>query len=261
MSELRPIAERDLRNVAALADGSLRGRRREAVEARVRARPELAALLAEQEAAVCALRGIDVEAPATLRSALAGSVAARHARRPSGRALAIGLAGAAAAVAAVVVLALPAGTPGGPSVVQAAALGVRPATQPAPVADHFRPGFLKRSVGGVAYPDWGPGYGWRATGVRTDRIRGRQVVTVFYANRRGDRVAYGIVGGKALSVPGQADVTRRGKTAYRAFARGSRIVVTWERNGHTCVLSSAKTPAAELVELAAFEQRPDRTSY
>ena len=105
------IDERDLRDVTALADGTLRGRRREAVEARVRARPELAALLAEQETAVDALRAIDVAAPARLRVALAGAGTSRHPRRQRGRALAIGLAGAAAAAAAVVVLVLPSGTP------------------------------------------------------------------------------------------------------------------------------------------------------
>jgi hypothetical protein len=37
---------------------------------------------------------------------------------------------------------------------------------------------------------------------------------------------------------------------YRTFRDDGRTVVTWERDGHTCVLSSTEAPSAELLALA-----------
>jgi hypothetical protein len=253
-----PIEERDLREIAALADGSLSGRRRDAMEARVRARPELAALLAEQETVVAALRAVEVAAPGRLRAALAQSQdVPRRSRRPV---LGFGLAAAAAAAVAIV-LVLPSGTPGAPSVVQAAGLGVRPATLAAPAVDPAHPGLLRRSLEGVTYPDWRPHFGWRAVGTRTDRLGGRSAVTVFYVNRAGERLAYTIVGGRALSRPrGAARLVHDG-IVYRALSRDARHVVTWERGGHTCVLSAAGVRVAALVDLAGYRDDVARGIY
>jgi len=62
--------DRELAELAALADGSLSGERRAAAEARVDGSTELAALLAEQERAVSLTRsvGATVDAPASLRA-------------------------------------------------------------------------------------------------------------------------------------------------------------------------------------------------
>src|SRR5262249_8784167 len=78
--------DRELAELAALADGSLSGERRAAAEARVDGSTELAALLAEQERAVSLTRsvGATVDAPASLRARVdAGQPARRVApRRP-----------------------------------------------------------------------------------------------------------------------------------------------------------------------------------
>jgi anti-sigma-K factor RskA len=98
--------------LAALADGSLAPERRAALEARLAASPELAALLAEQEQAV-ALAGRAAEAvgaPASLRAQIERQRRTRRSRVPS-RPFALGTAAAAAlAVAAVAVLVIGSGT-------------------------------------------------------------------------------------------------------------------------------------------------------
>jgi ferric-dicitrate binding protein FerR (iron transport regulator) len=88
---------REIAELAALADGSLAPERREALEARIAASPELAERLAEQERAVALAQNAaaQVEAPAALRA----RIEAR--RRPQRRWLPHGVALAGAAVAAV----------------------------------------------------------------------------------------------------------------------------------------------------------------
>jgi len=88
---------REIAELAALADGSLAPERREALEARIAASPELAERLAEQERAVALAQNAaaEVEAPAALRA----RIEAR--RRPQRRWLPQGVALAGAAVAAV----------------------------------------------------------------------------------------------------------------------------------------------------------------
>ena len=96
--------DREVAELAALADGSLASKRRVALEARVAESPELADLFAEQERAVALVRGAaaEVEAPAPLRARLE---AQRPARRPAPRRVVV-VAGAAAAAAAAVAIAL-----------------------------------------------------------------------------------------------------------------------------------------------------------
>jgi hypothetical protein len=91
--------------LAALADGSLPPERRAAVEERVAASPELAALLAEQERAVALARGlaVDVAAPSGLRARID---AQRSRRAPARRLMTVGAAAGVAAAAAAVLVAL-----------------------------------------------------------------------------------------------------------------------------------------------------------
>ena len=88
--------------LAALADGSLAPERRAAVEARVAASPELAALLAEQQRAVAYARSAaaDVDAPDALRARV--DALGRSRRRPATPGLAL-IGVAAAAVVAVAI--------------------------------------------------------------------------------------------------------------------------------------------------------------
>ena len=96
--------DREVAELAALADGSLAPESRVALEARVAESPELAGLLVEQQRAVALVRGAaaEVEAPAPLRARVE---ARRPARRPSPRRVVV-VAGAAAAAAAAVVIGL-----------------------------------------------------------------------------------------------------------------------------------------------------------
>jgi anti-sigma factor RsiW len=242
------LSERDRRDLAALADGLLTGRRAAALEARVASEPALAAALARQRIASTTTRdaAAAIGAPASLRER---ADAAPRARASSRRRRALLPAVAALAVAALAaVLVLPGGTPGGPSVVEAAALGQRPAVEPAPRAATAK--LLDRRAAGLPFPDWTQKFGWRATGARTDTLSGRRMTTVFYA-KGPRRIAYTIVGGGALDEPGGSDRVVEG-TRVRLVRAGQPPVVTWQRRGHTCVLSGT-ADAETLRKLAAWK--------
>jgi hypothetical protein len=96
--------DREIAELAALADGSLEQERRDALEARVAASSELADQLAEQQRAVALTRSAaeEVEAPAALRARVETQRRSRRGRAP-GRFV---LAGAATTAALVAVVAL-----------------------------------------------------------------------------------------------------------------------------------------------------------
>lgn len=165
------------------------------------------------------------------------------------------LASSAAVVLVLVVLLLPAGTPGGPSVSEAATIAVRGPTGPGPGPDPQAPlAKLEQSVGRVYFPNWAyQGLGWAAVGQRSDQVRGRQMVTVYYQSH-GTQIAYTIVSGRGLPVPA-GRVVHKGADRLRTLSVDGRLVVTWRRAGHTCVLSGMGVTAAELERLAAWRYR------
>jgi anti-sigma factor RsiW len=235
--------------LTALADGTLSGRRRRRLEERVASEPGLRAELDRQRLAVAALRSADLAAPASLRARI--DAERERARRPARRRrLALGgaLAGAVAAAAVALVLALPGG-PGGPTVVEASELAELPPTAAAPPPG--RPARLAVRAFGLPFPDWAEQFGWRATGVRRDQIGGRDAVTVFY-EKEGRRIGYTIVSGDRIDPPdGAASATRAGTTVSYIDA-GGRDIVTWERDGLTCVLSGRGLPRDVLMNLAGW---------
>jgi len=247
-----PRSEPREEDLAALADGSLPPDRLAAVEAMAASSPELAARLDEQRRAAGIVRSAAaaVEAPAGLRARVEAQRRPVASRRRSY--LWAGGVVAAAAVALVVVLALPENVPGGPSVAEAAVVATRPAAGPAPAA--AGKALLDRSVDGVAFPAWAEKFGWDATGVRTDTVGGRRMTTVFY-DKGGRRIAYTIVEGDGLEAPADAPTVRRGATDLRLFTVGGRTAVTWERLGHTCILSGAGVDTPTLAKLAAWNGR------
>jgi hypothetical protein len=161
------------------------------------------------------------------------------------------LAGALGAAAVVLALVLPAGAPGAPSISQAAGLALRGSAQPAPAPDSTNPQKLYTDVEDVYFPNWSSRFGWRAVGQRSDTINGRQAVTMYYTSH-GERIAYTIVGAPALKQPA-APVTTLNGTELRTLNLAGRMVVTWRRAGHTCVLSGAGVSVGALRKLAAWK--------
>jgi hypothetical protein len=188
-------------------------------------------------------------APDRLRARIEATRAsgATRARRRAGYGMAVPA--ALAALILALVLILPGGTPGAPSLSQAAALAGRGAAAPGPAVDADDPAKsrLDRKVGGVYFPNWTASWGLKATGARTDRIDGRLAVTVFY----GGSIAYTIVAAPALTTPLPNRTSWHGGVAYHTLALAGQLVVTWARDGHTCVLSGA--PPARLLGLAEAE--------
>lgn len=245
------LDERTRRDLARLADGSLEGPARANLEARVAASPTLAAALERQREGAAALRGLDLEASPRLRGRIAAerAISSGPVRR---RRLAIGgaLAGAAAAAALVAVLLLPSGA-GGPTVVEAARLSDRPATGPVGV-ETGNSKLLAADVEGVPFPNWREEFGWRQAGIRSDRLGDRGTRTVFYEHA-GKRVAYTIVSGNGIAAPDGSRSGRRNGVNLHSLADGGRRVVTWWRDGRTCVLSSADVSDGELLKLASWK--------
>lgn len=246
------------RDLARLADGTLHGPRRERVEQLVARSPELQARLREQRRAVAAARSLaDHErAPITLHlqhKALVGRQSER--RRPPALGLGLGLGLAGAAGALLWTVALLGGGQAGLTVAQAATIGVRPATAGVPEPPDDQVTLPGVRVDGVPFPYWEDRFGWHATGTRTDRLDGRILSTVFY--RRGaQRIAYTIVAGQALPPVTAVRTVRHAGTLLASSSTGGRLVVTWLREGHTCVLSAGRdVPLDALLRLAGWSSR------
>jgi hypothetical protein len=152
------------------------------------------------------VRSFNAPAPQALHqridSLVAGHGDHRHTRRHLGQRLSspvLAGVGAIAVVAAVVlVIAFGGGGSGGTAALtagQTVAPTLRAATLPAPRESLTRHAQLNAAVDGVPFPYWGERFGWHGTGARTDRIEGRTVTTVFYANGGGQRVGYAIFAG------------------------------------------------------------------
>jgi hypothetical protein len=233
-------SEEEIREIAGLADGSLPPERRAAAQARVDASPELRELLAEQRRAVETVRAASasVAAPSGLRTSIqAQQRALAPTRRRRHLTLGLGFTGAVAAAALVVFLVIPPGTPRAPSVVEAAALTDEPAEEPAPGPARGNSALLDATADGLPYPNWGgPDLKWPATGARDDELGDRDATTVFY-EREGRRLGYTIVSGDALKPPKGSRRTVYEGVVFHEFRQGGQLVVTWERNGRTCVMS------------------------
>lgn len=238
-----------LAELSALADGSLDPSRRQAVEDRIAGSLHLRALYERERAAVEVLHEAAAErAPARLRMRLEAQRNSRAARPRSKPAYAV-VAGALACAVAALALLLPGGTPGSPSVSQAAQLALRGPSGAAPAADPTDPRMkLAQRLEGLYFPNWSDTLGWRAVGVRSDQLRGRRAVTVYY-RRQGMSVAYTIIAAPALAQP-STPVTHLGRFALRALNLRGRTVVTWRRAGHTCVISASGVPTRVLERLA-----------
>jgi hypothetical protein len=234
----------ELAELSALADGTLDPARRAEVQARIDGSPELSALYEREQRVVAMLhdaRAAD-RAPSGLRARIDAQRPsnAMRARRRIGYGSA--LAGALAVVVLAVVLLLPGGTPGSPSLSQAAALALR---GPTTHAVHGA------NVEDVYFPDWHQQDGWHATGMRTDKINGRTATTVYYRYDGSPRtVAYTIVGAPALKTP-DVTPTRWNRIELQTLMLDGRLIVTWKNDNHTCVISAVGIAGSQLRQLAA----------
>jgi len=240
------------RDLVRLADGTLTGDRARELEARVAESPELQSMLNDQRGALEAIRALNEPAPHALRTQIEN---ARRRPAPAVRARRFGLAGAFVAVAAALTVALvailPAGA-GGPSLSEAAVFTLQRPMAPPPV--HQFDGALNLTVDGVPYPYWEDSLGWNATGKRVDKVGGRVATTVFYSNGS-KQVGYTILSGKPLKVPSGADMTVRNGVRIKSLGLGGNTVVTWQRNGHSCILSGRGVTRDELVKLAGWRDQ------
>jgi hypothetical protein len=239
--------------LSALADGSITDpARRTELQRRIDASPELTAAFERERRVVLALSEARSErAPHALRMRIERERPSANKRARLRIGYGVGLAGGLAAVLLVIALALPGGA-GGPSVSQAAALALKGSALPGPAADPRDPnGRLELNVHAVYFPNWAWNFGWRDVGQRVDTFYGRKAVTVYY--KRGQQVvAYTILDLPALRQPA-ASVTRVSGVDFRTLHLSGRIVVTWRRDGQTCVLSGANVSPAALRTLASWD--------
>jgi hypothetical protein len=196
------------------------------------------------------LNGGGPATPPTLQASLQALRAPTASRRRPSRLVVAG-AVAVTTLAAVLAVALNAGSPGGPTIAEAATLATRAATAPSPSRDAVHPALTRASFAGVTYPYWKDRFGWRAAGERTDSIDGRATRTVFYRHTH-HRIGYTVISGKPLKRPAGAQrLVVAGVEMYR-YRDGRNTVVAFVRNGHTCVLAGYVHFASTLPKLASW---------
>ena len=212
---------------------------------------------AEQVRAAALMRMTeDVVAPASLHAAIHGLTEGSRGRSSSiwsrSRLRLLAPAGVALAVIVVaIVVAFAGGSP--PTVAQTARLALAPATSPAPAEDVSDRTMLNVRQAGIPFPSYLKGKGWTPSGVRHDTLHGRAVTTVFYRSPTGRRIGYSIVAGHMLDDPTGTVTTTGGVRYVLARADGARLV-TWWRDGHTCVIAGRSVADATLLALARSDE-------
>ena len=238
-----------------LADGSLPDAQADALRARVRESPELQVRLREQQHAVALVQSTaQVAAPASVHAAVRAqtvdraSRAPRAAMRPAWRPRVFAPLAAGALAAVVLVIVLLSGGSRSLTVARTARLALATPTRSAPTVDPANDDLLSLRVDSIAFPAYESHRNWRATGARSDEIDARRVQTVFY-DMAGHRVGYSIVSGAPLRVPAGDERTLSG-VRYVTSSTGSAELVTWRRDGHTCVIAARRVSELTLLRLA-----------
>jgi hypothetical protein len=210
--------------------------------------------LAERGRALIAAAVAETAAPLALRERIEADRARAAKPARSRRLRALLPAGALVAAAVVAVVLVVGGGSGAPSVLATASLATGGPVLPAPAEDTSNGAVLKASMQGVPFPYWGDSFQWEAVGARDDKIKDRKAKTVFYDNPKGARAAYTILGGDTIDAPsGAYEKDMNGVKLFTTTDKGRRIV-TWTRNGHTCVLSAPlAVPEDKLLALAAWK--------
>jgi hypothetical protein len=219
----------------------------------------------EQRRVAGLLRSFDAPAPESLHRWAEALVAAhqsqfapRAPRRGVRRFSPLGLVGAGAVAAAIVAVAIAVGLGAGGSAAppasfsRAAASTLGAATLAAPEESQAHRAQLAVAVDGVPFPYWEDRFGWRSTGSRTDRVDGRLITTVFYADSSGRRIGYAILAGAPAPRVAGGVIAWRGGVSYRLLTENGAAVVTWMRDGHLCVVSGRGVSSATLLRLASW---------
>jgi len=230
------MRRRDEALLVQLADETLSGPALERARTRLDALPD-GDVLVERQRRVARALGAE-RSPALVSATFAWPRAVR-------------LVAAGTIAAACVALSLLAFQERGSTVERAANVAQSPATVAAPASSGEA---LSASVDGVRFPNWGPEFGWHATGMRRDEINGRRTTTVFYEHT-GHRLAYTIVPGPALRPPAGARVVERDGVEvalYRDPGHGGHDVAVFERGGRTCVVAGHVRELETLIKLAAW---------
>jgi hypothetical protein len=224
----------------------------------------------EQRRIAALVRSFDASAPESLHRQVESLVATHRERRVARRASRrifspVGLASAGAVLVAVVAIAIAVGLSGGGSAPtvsfsQAAAPTLRAATLPAPPESQAHHAQLAVAVDGVPFPYWSERFGWHSTGSRTDRVDGRSIPTVFYADSSGRRVGYAILAGANVPRVAGGVTAWRGGVPYRLLTENGVSVVTWLRDGHLCVVSGRGVSSATLLRLASWSDHDETAS-
>jgi hypothetical protein len=176
----------------------------------------------------------------------------RGVRRPAWASASVAVAAAASAA----VLALAGSPASAPTVASAATLATRSPALPVGAADEGRLVWPWAAGAGLSFPNWARPFGFTAVGARIDRLSGRVATTVFYAvPHSGNLIGYTIVSGRELAAGTPVRQTSWDGEMLSTFSEHGRAVVTWIREGHTCVLSGSPTLLKQLMRLAASTPR------
>ncbi len=232
--------------ITRLADGSATEAERTRLEASTARSPELAAELAEQRRVVAMLASLDLGAPASLHQRVVALEPrpARRRPRPTSR---IAIVTVVLIALLVFAIARPVGHADVRSVV---ALALATGDDVPPGVSSRDHAVLGVAIDRVAFPNWST-LGWRTSGSRIDTLGGQDVETVYYTAEGYERVGYAIVGGTALRIAGARRVAMRAGVSYWTIPNSGASVVTWRRDGHTCVLASRHAPVSALIALAS----------
>ena len=208
----------------------------------------------EQTGAAIRAAAAQVSAPEELRARIARDrlrTTPQHRQWSRPAALIAGGSALAAAVALVIVMA--SGSPGPPSVADAAGVALGTPTRPAPETDAGDPRFIRASVAGVRFPNYAYDASWRTVGGRIDTLGRRRTQTVTYA-RGSVRVGYVIVDGRPLQAPPGARRADAAGTPVWVVRLDGGLVVSWERARHTCVLASRTATLPQMLRFVAWRE-------
>jgi hypothetical protein len=118
--------------------------------------------------------------------------------------------------------------------------------------DPAEPKLLDESVEGVPFPSLSGEFGYEPAGSRADELDGRDTKTVFY-EREGERIGYTILSGEAIDPPKGAQRETRNGVELASTTSDGREIVTWLRDGRTCVLSGEGVSRETLLTLASWK--------